>query len=315
MIFFPRLYDPQSRHKAPSISQDNLRILYNECIRGAIEQVAPDQLSHWPINYNMALTQYRDIAGHIHTGTLELASPLHSAFVQHLGVQLNQYEQFKDFFFCHEWRGMKGGTIHDPSSSDACDSAFTFTIKDLDVAQLDLNQWWIDTAIEISTPNRVLQWKADSHAVLVAYCIPTITAEESLELLASEEYYKDIASHIYSLAGFRASVHTQGADAGVCYINIYTTDKSSTYQLHAGAFRRHRASELLPDSIATLIKDVETLKTLYYNLAGLDGDTVQPGAIRAEARIKLANCADFMRYFPPDPLFNTFISLPAFEWW
>jgi hypothetical protein len=47
-----------------------------------------------------------------------------STFTTKLTHYLEQYPNFKDCFFYHKWRGMKGGTAHDGAIGQQIDNAF-----------------------------------------------------------------------------------------------------------------------------------------------------------------------------------------------
>lgn len=317
MIFFPHLYNPdRPRNSTSNLSQDNLRILYDSCIRPTLAVVAPEQLCHWPFSYDLAMQQYRDVAGQLHVSSIQLAATLLAPFTEQLIANLNHYPQFRDAFFCHEWRGLKGATAHHPTDAAACDRAIDYICADLDLNLINVQNWWIDVAVEVFATGHILQWRKDQHAVILAFCAPEAHPDLIMALPQSRHWHEDLSSQIYSLAGFRATMPAAITEAsGVSYVNIYTTDKSSTYQLHSGSFRRHRASELLPDPIGRLLKDVDSLGLLFHKLGGQADGAVQEGSLRAEGRINIDRAADYMRRFPPDPLFATFTALPAAQWW
>lgn len=267
------------------------------------------------MNYTLAFDQYRDSRGELHFSTLDIAPALVRPFCDQLLLNMEAYAQFEDAFFFHEWRGLKGATIHDPQDPDACNSALLHITRHIDFHSLHLEDWHVDVGIEISTPGHVLQWLNQAHSDIIAYLLPSASPQHIQRLLNSSNYHNDTAAHMYALAGFRATVHSLGTDDHVSYINVYTTDKSSTYQLHTGAFKRHFPSNLMPRAINRLSKDIDLTLNLFHTLAGLDTNDPQPGNIRAEARIQLTHAADYMRSFPVDPLFNSFVCIPALEWW
>ena len=106
-------------------------LLYDDCIRPTLHDLAAEQLTHWPINYDMAMAQYRDVKGLFHFGSVQIAPILLADFAQQLLFRLNEHNQFKDAFFCHETRGLKGATIHNPADPDECNNALQYLYLNL----------------------------------------------------------------------------------------------------------------------------------------------------------------------------------------
>ena len=316
MIFFPRLYSPNARKYARPVPQDDLRILYDKCIRPALQEFVPEQLSHWPVNYDMAMLQYRDLGGQLHIGSIQLPASLMTDFCHHLRLRLAEHRHFEDSFFCHEWRGLKGSTVHDPVDPQACDQALDHITHALKIEMLNMSNWWIDTAVEVSSPGHVLQWLTNKHLDVLSYMLRSPADHTISNIPQSSRWHEDISAHLYALGGFRTTLPKRLVQTtSVRYVNVYTTDKSPTYQLHKGVFRRHRASEIHPDKIAQLMRDVSSFGELFFNLSGQQGGPVQEGNIRAEGRIQLNAAHDYLRQFPLDLLARCFVAIPAAEWW
>lgn len=319
LIFFPKLYEP---HGTAQMSQEDLATIYDHCVRPTVAEILPSHLAHWPLNYKACQMTSRDKHSKFHFSSFEVPPDLLAEFAGQLRDRLHAYERFQDSFFLHEFRGLKGGTSHDPDDDDKADEYLNQIVEPLDLAQLgdppDLSSWWLDIAIEVSAPDRVIQWREDAHGEIVQYMLPSISFSEVWKVLKSKSYHPDVSTLLYDLAGFRAEVPHAGKKDNICYLNVYTTDKSPTYQLHPGSFRRHRASDLLPDKLDRLLMDVENLGLLYQLCAGRGtSGKLQEGAARAEVRARMIPgvIPATLRYMEMEMIQSTMVAYPAKDWW
>jgi hypothetical protein len=93
----------------------------------------------------------------------------------------------------------------------------------------------------------------------------------------------------------------KGLQDGVSYINIYTTNKKATYQLHQGIFQAWHALELLSShSIGKLMNDVNEMSNIFNQHMGVDSDEENKvyfyssleASARFEVRVRLREAAD-----------------------
>lgn len=302
------------------MSQEQLAILYERCIRPVIANLLPEHIAHWPLNYAAALMVARDDRKQLHFGSRDIPSHVLPQFAAQLRERLETIADFKDSFFLHEWRGLKGATVHDPTDDEAADNALETAGSMLDLTQLgdppDLSAWWIDIGVEVSAPGRVLQWLDEKQGHLVKYALLSLDSAAVRRILRSKVFHTDVSSLLYELAGFRVEVPVAGAQDHVCYLNAYTTDKSVTYQLHRGAFRRHRAQDLLPQNIRRLLNDMEALGVMYDLCAGASGP-VHEGAARFEVRTRMMPGVVAAKFQDlPRALINkTLVAYRSEDWW
>ena len=313
LIFFPHMYmDGAVEH----ISQGELAQIYNEALRPAIADILPGHISHWPPTYAAAVLQSKDSQYQYHFGTVDVpveALPdLAANLLQRLAVT---NRRFRNAFFYHEWRGIKGTTPHNPLLVDECNAALTQACAHLDMGLINLADWYIDVGLEISAPNAVLQWLEEGHGTVMEYILPSVTAERVHRCVRGSTFFVDVAASIYPLAGFRAAVPSIGRDDAVCYVQAYTTDKSPTYQLHKGAFRRHWPTDILPDKVAALLRDIGDLADVWRACAAGDAATAQPGSARLEARVGLQSVANQLRDLDEAVFRDAVISINAHQWW
>jgi hypothetical protein len=259
----------------------------------------------------MAFVQAQDVNKQLHLGTIEIPSTMLAAFAAKLTEYLEQHPNFKDCFFYHEWRGMKGGTAHDGAIGQQADRAFNSITADLDFTRIIPNDWHADVAMELYAPGKVLMWATDSHPLLLQFLIPNISNDNIARLMRSKNWQSDTSTLIYSLAGFRSPVSPTISTEDIKYINVYTTEKQPTYQLHHGAFRRHIAQDILPTRLPRLLEDIVRIGDMFGNCR----DCCQEGCVRVEVRIPLSNAREKLRQFPLDLARDSIIVFNAAEWW
>ena len=319
MLFFPHLYHADGRATA-IITQEELAKIYNDCLRPTIEALIPQHIAHWPHSYQACLMASKDVRQQFHHSSMDIPADLLAEFAEQLLEKLGSITYFKDAFFVHEWRGTKGSTVHDPEDEDAVQTTLNKATEMLDWDAMegqDLDEWWIDIGLEVRIEGKVMQWLERAHREVVEYCLPNLNQLGVTKLLGSQKFKTDISALLYDLAGFRAEVHGPGKMDGICYLNVYTTDKSPTYQLHYGAFRRHKAADLLPDKIGHLIKDTDKLGELYDMCAGGGGHAIQEGSARLEVRIQMGGGEVMTKLTDVErELINaTMVAIDCVDWW
>lgn len=227
-----------------------------------------------------------------------------------LRSQLHSVPEFEDFFFMHEYRGFKCITPHAGSVGNEVLRAYNEFTEDLDQDAIHEEDWWVDIGIELSVPEKILQWTEAGHRLLVKHLLPHLTEQKINAFMKSSGWATDTSALLYELAGFRSKTGSYGTEAQVLYLNVYTTDKEPTYQLHKGQFREHRYLELLPDSINTLIKDIEGLTYTYAHCR-----EEQEGSARVEIRVSLSAAFERMRIFPKSLAEDTIVAIDSRLWW
>jgi hypothetical protein len=318
-IVFPGLYEEGSKDR--SIPTATLATIYDRAIRPAVQQVCPSRLSHWPPSYNAALNNARDTRGQLHFGTVDLPPDVIPQFTTCLKSSLDRIPKLNNAYFMHEIRGTKGATVHDPAEEEDRWETLQRELDFLDFEMMKLDDWYIDVGLEVHLLNHVLQWLEDAHPRLVRFALPE-QAEinpASLQRLMSERknFFTDRVAQFKEFAGFRCTTGRKGTADRVAYLNVYTTDKEPTYQLHTGSFRRHQASELLPLGNATqkLINDVNNMSTVFGQCMGTEGRAPNEGCARFEMRVELRQTPHVLGGMPYDLLSNSLVAIPVDLWW
>jgi len=315
-IFFPNMYDKDNMH--PSLTQENFTKLYDKCIRPAVFQVIPEQASHWPVNYEEAVRQAKDRRGRLHLGTVAVQPWNLIAFCDALRTRLNLLHEFKDSFFCHELRGLKGGTAHEEDDEGRNpEEAFHTFFESIDVARIDEGNWMVDVGLEIHDPDMVVHWSKRMHKAILTYLLPSLDARKIEKLQDnSNAFHLDNAAHLDDFAGFRCEPGKRARDNdGVQYINVYTTDKCPTYQLHSGIWRRRSCQDLLPKELDKLLLDLDNMSKTYKACSGSQNHRSQEGCARLEIRVPLQVAQTALRDVPHDMLREWTLSVPANHWW
>jgi hypothetical protein len=313
-IFFPRLYNQTVQQ--PKLSKDHLTQLYDQCIRPAVMEVIPSQASHWPVNYDSAFQQAQDMRGRLHFGSIAVPAVHLVAFCDALCSRLDSIESFKGAYFGHDLRGLKGGTAHtEDEDGRSSEEAFETFFDNVDMSRVDQDNWLVDVALEIHDPGRVVQWSNSAHSAMLKYILPTLDSEQINRLQRRPTFHLDQVAQLEDFAGFRCEPGQWGIQNGVSYINVYTTDKCPTYQLHAGVWRRRTCQDLLPGALDKLLEDLVKMSTIYKSCSGHQGDLPQEGCARLEIRVPLISARTALRSPPKEDLRRWTFSLPPNLWW
>lgn len=314
-IFFPRLY---TEYAEPGLRQEQLIALYDNCIRPAVMEVIPAQASHWPVDYLSALVQARDTAGRLHFGSLALPPSCLIDFCTSLITRLDAIPGFEMAYFVHELRGHKGGTAHqdgDRHSEDAFDTFF----EHIDMARVDASNWLIDVGLELSEEGSIVQWSTHAHSSILKYLMPNLSNRELSSLQTRRTFHLDNAAHLQDFAGFRCEPGQFGRAHNLHYINVYTTDKCTTYQLHKGIWRRRDCKDLYPKALEKLIEELDAMSRIYKACCGNpDPDNrqlAQEGSARLEIRVPLLHAQDALRDVPEDKFIEWCYCVDPLVWW
>lgn len=277
-------------------------------------------MGRMPLNYEMAMLLYRDEGGRFHHGTIDLPSHLLSTFATELleRLQKHEREEFHDAFFLHELRGTKSATHHDPTDKEARNRAFNAVFHQFSMEKLNPQDWFVDVALEVYQPNCVLQWLVQGHRRILRFILPSARDDQLDAILQSKtQYTLDLSAQISDLGGFRALPGSRGKDDQVTYINVYNTDKSATYQLHPGIFKRRKAWHLFPNKIKRLGAELESIANAF-RLCGGAGDSSKPvieGNARMEVRVPLSVAREFFTKVPHQLIRHAVLAYNCTTYW
>jgi hypothetical protein len=309
-IFFPHLYQKDS---SPAISGDTLAFIYDRCLRPALQDVIPEQMTHWPVTYAAAMSQNRGVNGRLHFHSVDVGHDVLQDFSAAFLARLDEKDELRDAYFGHELRGTKGASSHNPNSSRERASCLNDIMEFLDENAIDLAQWSMDVALEVHVPGHVTHFLVAAFRRLVETVLPNAESRRIDTLLRSQQHKVDLAASLKDLGGFRTSPGSKGKADGVSYINAYCTEKSAVYQLfEGGLYRRHTARELLPGNLAKLIKEVDEISATFAACADDDG---LEGNARFEIRVPLKDALHKNRAFSQTTIDACIVAIPRDVWW
>jgi hypothetical protein len=241
-------------------------------------------------------------------------------FAEVLKTKLNDIPNLKDAYFMHEVRGTKGFTVHDPTDLEERWQSLQRELGFVDFNKITLEDWYIDVGVEVFLRNHVLQWLTDAHPRLLQFGLPkqALADPNSLSRLFEDprHFLADLVAQFREFAGFRCSPGRKGLADSVVYLNVYTTDKEPTYQLHVGSFRKHNPSELLQGTSGDkLIKDVNNTLGMFGQCMGIEERAPNEGCARYEIRVALSQTPDALAAISNELLTNSIVAIPVDLWW
>jgi len=252
---------------------------------------------------------------------MDISAPLLPDFEESLMHRLNQSSYFKDAYFLHELRGVKGQTHHDTFDPAQREAALDHALEFLDQDRIEVNDWKVDVAIGIWSPDSILQWRTSGHHAVLKHVLPSLSDEKLSALLKSSSRTKiDASCQLTDFSGCRVIPGSDGKTDHILYVQKYTSDKNLTYQLHEGIYRRRGASELLPASIDRLMGDLHRIGETFIKACGGEVDENELGdgvesVCRLEVRIPLRYALSKLLYVPQNIITRVICKLPIVTWW
>lgn len=286
-------------------------------MRPAVIAVNAIDQSHWPVSYAAAMIQNRGERGRFHYSSVDIASYCLEEFGTNLIELFERHDDFKDAFFLHELRGTKGVSLHNPYDEMERRDALDHLLGFLDAESVHFDEWTIDVALEVRHAGHIVQWLTNSHRRIFEFVLPSASQDQISAILHSKTQYKcDVSAQLRDLGGCRVTPGSRGKADNVSYINMYTTDKSPTYQLHNGAFRRRQASELFPSSIQRLADDIAEMMEVFRQCGGdNEDDDTQEGCARLEVRVPLRRANQVLLDLPENVVQESSASFDTVVWW
>jgi len=315
-LVFPGLYSED--RSTPFLTQDEQRILYQDGIAPAVKSLTPHTSHDWPPSYDDEMFRARK-----NTGTLVFTPKILGSWLVPLfgdalrkSLEENGVDWGNNFMFLHQVRGTKHGTGHGMNSHSAREAREEYLRKcELSLDVIEQGTWWIDIGLEFfSSREECLQWRTDSHCRVVQQIasIPP-TAARRITTIGSSKYDRDLVSHLTQISGCRIEpgVRAQGPKK-IAYIQLYTTDKSLTYNPEGKNFGKtfpYKAGITKHDqtSASSYLKG---LYKLYIN-----SSLKKASHARLEIRVPFEFSTEALLEFPTDLLRRSLVSFPKNVWW
>lgn len=312
-LALPALYGHTARGV---VERDLCRQFYEVILRPSLLEIDLEHIAHWPPSYEAAEQKYRDVTGKFRFSTVELPVHCFKDVVRVMKRKMDAIPVFRGWFFIHDMRGVKGGSIHDPNDPEEVELAVNETCQYLDMDVVPTTQFWIDIGLEIRRPGHIVQWYSGAHNALLRLLLPNSTDDQIDKILKSPNCHRDPNALLTDFAGLRVAPGTRAAGDGVVYINVYTTDKEVHYQLHKGVFRRHEPQDLFPGRIDRLIEDIDKwIKVMRECMGGENDHALQQGAARVEVRVPLHAYNSFLVDWDADLVNQLISAVPSMTWW
>ncbi|KAG1893108.1 uncharacterized protein F5891DRAFT_963475, partial [Suillus fuscotomentosus] len=318
-IFFPRLYTAASEDPSRvGLSQEDLALIYDRCLRPTMIQYLPETRDRWPTSYNIALTHARTSTGSLAFNTVDVAwrvlEDLAIPFLTKLG---EEKDEFRDAYFVHELRGKKNAAMHDGEVAAERRTALDEVFEHVNGRHLDPRQWHVDVALTIGLPGHVVTWRESSHREILNFLMPHAGPDRIDRLMKKKSaFHVDRHLQIKEFAGFRANTTTVARADGISYIQAYCTEKNVTYSLSPGVFRRRRAKELLEKkTLEKILSDLDIMSDVFFECTG-DGVVVgRDGCARLEVRVPLDKALNWLPTLPEDFVQRCVIAIDRRQWW
>lgn len=316
-MFFPALW--ASGEHLWSITQATYAKFYDTILLPSIRHVSAVSAAHWPISYSSAMNHARDARGHYHYQTLDVNYTDLVELETQLLERMDQDATFKGAFWEHELRGTKDATGHEFEDVDAHRDRFESFISILNMDRVVPAEWCVDVAVEISIAGFNVAWLTVAHSRILAYALPDVHPDHLTAISRNKsKFTSDVVAHLDGVAGCRVDPGRYCGSDGVSYINVYTTDKSNTYQQWLGSFARIRTAALLPKGIKALLRSMSIMGEAFAACRTTScraGDISQDGHARFEVRVPIANALTAMTRNMDDLIGHAVICIPNQTWW
>ncbi|KAG1748545.1 hypothetical protein EDB19DRAFT_1825599 [Suillus lakei] len=167
-LFFPRLYDPD--RKDVELMFDEKKGLYEKGLPPVLQNLSPDTVTNWPVNYESALTLR-------HFG-FNLAWTMAAAF-----------PWAEQMLFMIQVQGVKDAHQHYLDDMDMIENALVNALSDFHYDDLmEEEHCYVDVGLELSEPGYAFQWQTDAHCELLL-AFTNMTAGQTRILLKSHPVY------------------------------------------------------------------------------------------------------------------------------
>lgn len=263
-VFFLHMY---CRNESPKVPSSDMELTYNKCLCSFILKHMLTMATHWPVSYSAALTLYHDIRSHIHPRSLNIPTHILDDFAHDYLNRLAELKPyFHDAYFVHKVHGWKSAMIHNPFNAADRKAAFLEFTHDLCTDQMDDDNWFIDTALEIGVAKHIVTWWTNGHKSLLQHCLPSEDNQAIEGLMNKQLFYQDRMMHLLDLSRFHCKTGLQGQKDEVKFIQAYMTEKKMAYQLHEGLFTEKSAHDLFSTAkLEMLVGDIKQISTILYD--------------------------------------------------
>lgn len=176
----------------------------------------------------------------------------------------------------HEVRGIKLANVHELDNDKAAQEMYDQALEFLDCNKLDPGQWFADVGLETFYLDHIICWFTDGHAELLRHLFPDMEDARLERMVHGSHFKKDQINLLSQASGFRLELPSTHA---IRYISVYCTEKTASYQLHKGIYRRRRADELLQrQSHQGILDDLDKISAALLDCMGSERGAPQEGS-------------------------------------
>ncbi|KAB5587713.1 hypothetical protein CTheo_8846 [Ceratobasidium theobromae] len=258
-IFFPRLERRDA--KSNCLYESEMEALYDHAVRPAAMTTLPRELTGtWPatwVDEMFRATQNaenrRDGRRIQHTGR-DIHSVFLNDFVGHMRTLVDAKEELewaRSFFFVVEMRGLKtrDSSMHIPPEEPIVDEdgavdaecprvqSIDRILSSFHTADFDIDCWFLDIGLNFTIPSPLGGCACPLPAVEAHAAILSHVLDKDMDMCTrwvngyGGYYQRDELAQLKALAGFRFT-NPNPEDNGICYVQLYTSDKSVIYNLN-----------------------------------------------------------------------------------
>ncbi|KIJ64990.1 hypothetical protein HYDPIDRAFT_71783, partial [Hydnomerulius pinastri MD-312] len=310
MMFFPRLYDADLQSAAP-LTPLQLQAIYEDGFYPAVSDIAPDQLTNWPVNYAGARIRARNHNGSLQYGTRPFPQERAERFGYEVRARLAaKYPWAQSIVFMTQVKGIKEAHQHTPGDELRAAVSLENALQELDPRVSRQGYCYVDVGLELSQAGCAYQWRTDGHARLVE-AFTELNAREAANVTrrSARGYERDYSAGLIHVSGCRVNLgasRERGSTA--TYMQAYTTDKAPIQHLEGG---RHgltlKGSQALHGSPPEYMENIHRVY--------MDASHRHDSAARLEFRVPLSHAQEYALDFPPELMLTTLCVYPRVDWW
>jgi len=308
-IMLPALLADKSKDRTSAVPEDVQAELYDKCLLPTILELDPGEQGHWPPSFAAEVNRITLPTGGRSYGTQIVAARFVYDFGERVLQLVRSQKWGRNAFYLHQLRGTRGETVHHRRDRSL---ALEDYLNQLDVANIDPKEWWIDCGVEIQFSQHVLWWRKDAHWLILQRCFE-ISDDHAGELVrAQSKMALDYPCQLTEVAGFRFSPSRDDrGETHIHYVQAYNTEKSVTYLLHGGLVAKHLELRKVLHDIKAVSKYADSLSTMFQDAARGPHD----GHARLEWRVRLDMVMHLEFYDDPAELARLVVAFDSATWW
>lgn len=306
---FPALYNQEHPSDIHPLTQEQLTVLYNDCIRPAVAYVRYSEVAHWPVSYDAEFKRLSSRRG-LGQSTYPISTEILSEFGEALLENLQALPWGAGAFFFHQIRGIRAVYQHEIDQSD--DTLQALLDAHFIPNSINTHHFWVDVGMEFMDHNRVLWWRADAHWRIIQQVL-NISEQDARRAVQSARYSFDAACQLSAIGGCRfVPTQDHGAETGTTYIQLYNTEKQVTYAVNNR--ERYNSKHL---DIADAILDAECISSYFHSVHTRFKDARRnfEGYARLEVRLPLRNANHTIFNGSSANLSQSLVGFKNCHWW